>query len=69
MTRHATYTRPVEDDAMEAERRDNDMPDEPADSATAEQLLDLAIELTFPASDPVSVVSAFQAARLRADQT
>jgi hypothetical protein len=54
---------------MEAERRDNDMPDEPADSATAEQLLDLAIELTFPASDPVSVVSAFQAARLRADRT
>jgi hypothetical protein len=29
---------------------------------TAEALLDLAIELTFPASDPVSVVHAFRAA-------
>ena len=54
---------------MEAERRDNDMSDEPADSATAEQLLDLAIELTFPASDPVSVVSAFHAARARDDRS
>ena len=54
---------------MQAQERDTDVPSERADSATAEQLLDLAIELTFPASDPVSVVSAFQAARLRADQT
>jgi hypothetical protein len=42
---------------------------ETADSALAEQLLDQAIELTFPASDPVSVVSAFHAARARGDRT
>ena len=33
--------------------------------AQAEELLDLAIELTFPASDPVSVVHAFSAASER----
>ena len=54
---------------MESPQRATDTSGETADSALAERLLDQAIELTFPASDPVSVVSAFQAARLRADQT
>ncbi|MFN2644051.1 MAG: hypothetical protein ABR570_03595 [Burkholderiales bacterium] len=35
----------------------------------AEELLDLAIELTFPASDPVSVVDAFSTAKERASNT
>jgi hypothetical protein len=51
--------------AMEGERS-TEVPDEAA-NAVAEELLDLAIELTFPASDPVSIVSAFQAARARSD--
>ena len=54
---------------MEGEQRNSDVSGEAANAAAAEQLLDLAIELTFPASDPVSVVSAFQAARARDDQT
>ena len=54
---------------MEAEKRNTDASAESADSAVAEQLLDLAIELTFPASDPVSVVTAFHAARARDDHT
>ena len=33
----------------------------------AEQMLDLAIELTFPASDPISVVHAFHSATARDD--
>jgi hypothetical protein len=54
---------------MEAHERNTDVSAEGADSSVAEELLDLAIELTFPASDPVSVVSAFHAARARGDQT
>ena len=33
--------------------------------SAAERLLDQAIELTFPASDPISVDSAFRSARKR----
>ena len=36
--------------------------DEASAAAAAEDLLDLAIELTFPASDPDSVTHAFRAA-------
>ena len=53
---------------MELLQRQTDS-DQAADAALAERLLDLAIELTFPASDPVSVVSAFQAARVRDDRS
>ena len=54
---------------MTAKQRERHVPSEPATPAPAEQLLDLAIELTFPASDPVSVVHAFRAASARDDQT
>jgi len=54
---------------MEDQPRNTEVEGEAASAAAAEQLLDLAIELTFPASDPVSVVSAFQAARARDEQT
>ena len=47
---------------MDAPRRNSETPSAPAQ---AEELLDLAIELTFPASDPVSVVHAFSAASER----
>lgn len=43
-----------------------DAPERDSEPLTeAEELLDLAIELTFPASDPVSVVHAFSAASER----
>jgi hypothetical protein len=51
----------------------DERPSEPAAEATApddaEELLDLAIELTFPASDPVSIVQAFVKASARQSQT
>jgi hypothetical protein len=37
----------------------------PATRSSAERILDRAIELTFPASDPISVEHAFRAARKR----
>jgi hypothetical protein len=40
-----------------------------ASELAAEDLLDLAIELTFPASDPISVVQAFRAANARERET
>ena len=37
----------------------------PATHSSAERILDRAIELTFPASDPISVEHAFRSARKR----
>ena len=37
----------------------------PATRSAAERILDRAIELTFPASDPISVEHAFRSARKR----
>jgi hypothetical protein len=37
----------------------------PATRSPAERILDRAIELTFPASDPISVEHAFRSARKR----
>ena len=37
----------------------------PATPSAAERILDRAIELTFPASDPVAVEHAFSSARAR----
>jgi hypothetical protein len=50
---------------MATPQRESAPSGEPSTPAQAEELLDLAIELTFPASDPVSVVHAFHAASAR----
>jgi hypothetical protein len=47
---------------MDAAQRKSESPA----PAEPEDLLDLAIELTFPASDPVSIAHAFSAASERA---
>ena len=41
---------------------------QPGPVLSSEAILDAAVEYTFPASDPISVDSAFQAARAREER-
>ena len=54
---------------MAIAQRQADVSAEPAAPTQPEELLDLAIELTFPASDPVSIAHAFGTASARERET
>jgi hypothetical protein len=50
---------------MRAKKSKTEAAGKPDPQASAERLLDAAVEMTFPASDPISVEHAFKAASER----
>jgi hypothetical protein len=64
---HVRVMPPADNHDMERQSQRKDEISAP--ELAAEDLLDLAIELTFPASDPISVVQAFRAANARDRET